>query len=144
MRLGEDWPRLREGVLRRLRAARDRNPREAISELLGRLPEAKAPLAFCTEMIAVFLLNTRRVGSRAGGLSPLRAVRALRGSRYGLETLPGLSVGVTLSAEDGAGPSLTSRLLDQAHRYQSNLSHLSEEARSALIDFLEEALEALD
>jgi hypothetical protein len=35
-------------------------------------------------------------------------------------------------------------LLDQAHRYQSNLSRLNEETRAVLIEFLEEALEALD
>jgi len=53
-------------------------------------------------------------------------------------------VGASLSANDEAGPSLTQRLLEHAHGYQANLSRLSAEARAALIQFLEEALEALD
>jgi hypothetical protein len=62
----------------------------------------------------------------------------------GLETLAGLSVGVALGTDDESSPSLTQRLLDQTRRYQASLSRLSEEARSALVQFLEEALEALE
>lgn len=144
-RLGEDWPRVRERVLSRLRQAREANPREALNELLARLPDTNVPLTFCTEMIGALLLNMQRVRARAGGLNPFRALAALRTDDAAeLETLAGLSVGVALSAEDENGPSVTQRLLEQAHHYQTNLSRLSEEARSALVQFLEEALEALD
>ena len=96
-------------------------------------------------MVGALLLNMRRAKARAGGLNPFRALAALRASQdSGLETLAGLSVGATLAADDEAEPSLTQRLLDQAHRYQANLSKLSVEARLALAQFLEEALEALD
>lgn len=144
-RLGEDWQRVRERVLAKLRQAREASPREALSDLLARLPEANAPLTFCTEMIGALLLNMQRVRAKAGGLSPFRALAALRTDEAAeLETLAGLSVGVALAAEDEAGPSLTQRLLDHARRYQANLPRLSEEARIALVQFLEEALEALD
>jgi hypothetical protein len=158
-RLGEDWPTVRERVLSRLRRAREANPRELLNELLTRLPEASAPLTFCTEMIGALLLNMQRVRAKAGGLNPFRALAALRtGDAAQLETLAGLSVGVALSADDEAGeytgeageytgeadPSLAKRLLVHAHRYQTSLSRLSAEARSALVQFLEEALEALD
>lgn len=145
IQLGEDWQRVRERVLRVLRNARGANPREALNDVLARLPEANAPLTFCTEMIGALLLNMQRVRDRAEGLNPFRALATLRGSdAAGLETLAGLSVGATLSTDDEAGPTLTQRLLDHARRYQTNLPRLSEEARSALIQFLEEALEALD
>lgn len=144
-RLGEDWQRVRERVLSRLGQAREANPREALNEMLARLPESNVPLTFCTEMIGALLLNMQRVRRRAGGLNPFRALAALRTADAAeLETLAGLSVGVTLSADDENGPSVTQRLLEHAHHYQTNLSRLSEEARSALVQFLEEALEALD
>ena len=163
--LGEDWPRVRERVLSRLRRAREANPRELLNDLLARLPEASAPLTFCTEMIGALLLNMQRVRTKAGGFNPFRALAALRtGDAAQLEALAGLSVGVTLLADDEvgdyageageasgysgatgeAGPSLARRLLDQAHHYQTSLSRLSVEGRSALVQFLEEALEALD
>jgi DNA-binding IclR family transcriptional regulator len=142
---GEDWQGVRERVLDRLRNARGANYREALNELLGRLPEAHAPLTYCTEMIGALLLNMQRARSRAAELGPFRALAALRASGAAqLETLAGLSVGATLSAEDETGPSLTQRLLDHAHRYQAYVSRLSDEARLALVQFLEEALEALD
>lgn len=143
--LAEDWQSLRQRVLGKLQETREANYREALGELLARLPDAKNPLLFCTQMIGVLLLNLRRAKGRAEGLNPFRALRLLRaGSSAELETLAGLSVGAALADEDETGPSLSQRLLDQAHHYQTNLSQLSEEARSALVQFLEEALEALD
>jgi hypothetical protein len=144
-RLGEDWEGVRERVLNMLQEAPDTLSREALNDLLARLPEAKAPLVFCTQMIGALLLNMRRAKDRAGGLNPFRALAALRtGDDAELGTLVGLSVGATLSADDEAGFALTGRLLDHARRYQASLGRLSEEARLALVQFLEEALEALD
>lgn len=144
-RLGEEWQRVRERVLSKLKGAREASSREALNDLLARLPEASAPLTYCTEMVGALLLNMQRVKARAGGLNPFRALSTLRSHGASeLETLASLSLGVSLSAEDEAQPSLTQRLLDQIQHYQVNLSHLSEEARSALAQFLEEALEALD
>jgi len=145
VRLGEDWHRVRENVLRKLRHARGANPMEALNELLARLPDDSAPLTFCTDMIGALLLNMQRVRARAGGLNPFGALASFRtNSTAELESLAGLSVGVTLSADDEAGPSWTSRLLDHTQNYQANLARLSAEAREALVQFLEEALEALD
>jgi DNA-binding MarR family transcriptional regulator len=141
----EDWPSVRERVLNKLKSAREANYREALNDLLSRLPEAHAPLTFCAEMIGALLLNMRRVKTRAGGLNPFRALSVFRTHDVAeLETLAGLSVGTSLSAGDEASLSLTQRLLDHAQHYQASLSRLSEEARSALVQFLEEAVEALD
>jgi DNA-binding MarR family transcriptional regulator len=142
---GEDWQRVREHVLEKLRHAGRANPRQALSDLLARLPEANAPLTFCTEMIGALLVNMKRVRTRAGDLNPFRVLAALRtGDIAELETLAGLSVGVALSDDDEENRTLTQRLVNHVHRYQASLSRLSEEGRSALIHFLEEALEALD
>lgn len=143
--IDEEWQGVRERVLNKLRQARETSYREALNDLLARLPETPNPLSFCTEMIGALLLNMGRVRARAGGLNPFRVLSSLRSARGGeLETLAGLSVGATLSANDEAGASVTQRLLEHAHRYQTNLGRLSDEARSALIQFLEEALDALD
>ncbi len=146
LEIDEEWHSLRERALARLRQARGANVREALSDLLARLPETGgAPLTYCTEMTAALLLNMQRARARAAGLSPFRALAALRsGGATGLEALAGLSVGATLAAEDETSTSLTQRLLDHARRYQANLERLSEEARALLVQFLEEALEALD
>ena len=144
-RLGEDWQRVRERVLDMLQQAQQTNHREALNDLLARLPEAKAPLDYCTQMIGVLLLNMRRATARAEGFNPFRTVSALLASEdSGLETLAGLSVGATLSADAGGSPSTTHRLLDLVRHYQISLGRLSEEARSALVQFLEDALETLD
>lgn len=141
----EEWHSIRQAVLSRLRNAREASYREALNDLLARLPEATAPLTFCTEMVGALLLNMQRARNRASGLNPFRALAALRsGGSSVLETLVGLSVGATLATEEENGRSLTQRLLEQGQHYQAHLGRLSEEARSLLVQFLEDALEALD
>ena len=144
-RLDEEWRAVRQRVLAILTSAQDANYREALDDLLGRIPEARAPLVFCTEMVGALLLNMQRVRTKAGGLNPFGALASLRASGdTGLETLAGLSVGATLAAEDEADRTRTQQLLDHVRSYQSSLARLSGEARWALVQFLEEALEALD
>ena len=144
-RLDEDWQGVRERILSRLQQARETSYREALNDLLARLPEGQASLAFSAQMVGILLLNLRRVTAKAEGLNPFGALDAFRATDdAGLGTLAGLSVGASLAADEEAGLSYTQRLLDLARHYQVNLGRLSEEARSALIQFLEDALEALD
>jgi hypothetical protein len=145
IKYGEEWRGLRMYVLNKLKQARETNPRDALGELLARLPDASAPLNFCTTMIGALLLNMQRVRVRAGGLNPFLVLVTLRTHDVAeLETLAGLSVGVALSEDDEINRSLTRRLIDHIRRYQTNLSKLTEEGRAALVRFLEEALSALD
>jgi DNA-binding MarR family transcriptional regulator len=144
-RLDDEWRAVRQRVLAILTSAQEANYREALDDLLGRMPEARAPLVFCTEMVAALLLNMQRARTKAGGLNPFGALASLRASGdTGLETLAGLSVGATLTADDEADRTRTQQLLDYIRSYQSSLARLSGEARWALVQFLEEALEALD
>jgi len=148
--LGDDWVSMRDRILAKLREARGANYRDILDDLLAHLPDAKTPVAYCAEMIGILLLNMRRAmpspESRIRSLNPFRALAALRAGsdEAGLEALAGLSVGTTLATDDETKPSLTRRLLGQARRYQTTVAHLSAEARSALGQFLEEALDALD
>jgi hypothetical protein len=143
--LDDEWEGVRVRVLNRLHEARDANYREALIDLLARLPETQTPLTFCTNMVGALLLNMRRARARASGLNPFRALQAFRtGSSAELETLAGLSVGATLMEQDETETSITHRLLEHARHYQTNLSKLSEDSRQALLQFLEDALEALD
>ena len=144
-RIGDDWHKVRERVLAKIREARGTDHRAVLNDLLSHLPETKAPLAFCTEMVGALLLNMQRARDRAGGLRHFRPLNTLRQDLdAGLETLAGLSVGVTLVTDEDVGPSLSQRLLEQAQRYQVSLSRLSDDARSALAQFMEDAVEALD
>jgi hypothetical protein len=96
-------------------------------------------------MIGALLLNMKRARTRAGDLSPFRVLASLKaGGTTHLETLAGLSLGVSLTEQDESNGSLTERLVGQIQRYQLNLNRLSEGSREALASFLEEALEALD
>jgi hypothetical protein len=143
--LGEEWQNVRERVLDKLKQAREANGREALSDLLARLPEAQAPLTFCTEMIGALLLNMNRARIQAGDLSPFQILASLKaGGTARLETLAGLSLGISLTDHDEIGHSLTERLVDYVHRYQAHLNRLGEDSRKALVNFLEDALEALD
>lgn len=142
---GEDWQNVRNHVLEKLRHAGQANARQVLSDLLARLPEANAPLTFCTEMVGALLLNMKRVRTRAGDLNPFRILATMRTDDAAeLETLAGLSVGVALSDDDEENHTLTQRVISYVNRYQANLSRLSEDGRAALVRFLEEALEALD
>jgi DNA-binding IclR family transcriptional regulator len=142
---GDDWFAARERLLKKLRDARRANPRAAMAELLARLAEPSAPLTFCTEMVAVLLLNMRRARARAGGIGPFRVLAALRSAgEGGLEALAGLSIGATLASDDDSSSSLTERLVDHVRGYQRSLPRLGDEGRQALVQFLEDALEALD
>lgn len=142
---GEELAGVRERILLMLREARDANYRDILDDLLSHLPDAKTPMVYCAEMIGILLLNMRRATAYAGNLNPFRVLATLQvDDRAGLETLAGLSVGTTLAADAEAPPSLTRRLLRQARRYQATVSRLGEDARSALGEFLAEALEALD
>jgi ATP-dependent exoDNAse (exonuclease V) alpha subunit len=143
--LGEEWAGVREQILNKLHEAREANYREVLDDLLTHLSDAKTPLTYCAEMIGILLLNMRRATARAGNLNPFRALAALRvNGEAGLETLAGLSVGSTLVADEESRLSLTQRVLGQAHRFQTVISRLGEDARSALSQLLEDALTALD
>jgi hypothetical protein len=144
-RLGDEWQSVRNRVLEKLRQAREANGREAVGDLLARLPEAPTPLTFCTEMIGALLLNMSRARTRAGDLSPFRILASLKaGGTARLETLAGLSLGVSLADHDESSRSLTERLVGQIQDYQVSLNRLGEDSREALASFLEDALEALD
>jgi hypothetical protein len=151
--LDEDWPGTRERLLRRLRSVRDANLRETLSDWLSRLPDRRAPLDYSANMAAALLLNLRRLRDR-----PLNTFRGLWTSmrsddpeqaEAALSTLAGMSLGASLSDEPEPGSadngtSLMQRLLTATGHYQQSLARLSREGKAALIEFLEEALEALD
>jgi len=137
IRLGEEWLQFRERLLERLREARQTNYRELLNELLARLPERKAPLEYCTEMIAALLLNLNAMRERVGQLNPLRILTEMTtGGEVGLGALAGFSLGSTLDED----LPLTERLVSYTRRYQEYLRELSETSKNALSDFLRDAI----
>ncbi|MGQ9502233.1 MAG: hypothetical protein ACUVSF_06610 [Anaerolineae bacterium] len=140
----DEWPQVKERVLRRLCQALESNSSKTLRELLNQLPGVKSPLAYCTEMIGVLLLNLAQCQAiqrsfPLGTLQPLTA----GGGPIGLGTLAGLSLGslVTGQTED---PSFTERLAHHIREFQEQLSDLSEESLNRLNIFLQDALKAVE
>ena len=94
-------------------------------------------------MIEALLLNLQEGMERAAQAKLLQTLKALVKSReMGLGALAGLSLGKALRGQDDT--SLTENLLSRVQAFQEYLSGLSAESRSALVDFLQDAVLALD
>jgi hypothetical protein len=94
-------------------------------------------------MITALLLNLNRVKEKASDMNPFRALSSLGSTgEAGLGTLAGLSLGSTLTEK--ADASLRDKLLSYTKRYHAHLLSLSEEAKTSLSDFLQEALVVLE
>jgi len=140
--LGEDWQQLRQSILDRLRTDSQVDQRKALADTLTSLTD-KSPLEYCAEMIGALLLNLQLGLERAMQAKLFRTLRSLAESGdVGLGALAGLSVGRSLRNEDDA--SLTESVLSRLQAFQKYLSGLSKESRSALVDFMLDAVVALD
>jgi DNA-binding MarR family transcriptional regulator len=137
--INEEWQQVKERILQRLRETKSTNYRELLNEILAKIPERKAPLIYCTEMITALLLNLNRVKEKASDMNPFRALSSLGSTgEAGLGALAGLSLGFTLTEK--ADASLRDKLLSCTRRYHVHLLNLSEEAKASLSDFLQEAM----
>lgn len=138
----DEWPQIKENVLRQLRQALESNPHKAVRDLLGQLPDVKTPLAYCTEMIGVLLLNLAQCPERNFTLGTLQPL-TVNGGPVGLGTLAGLSLGSLVSGQTD-DPSLTERLAHHIREFQEQLNELSEESLNRLNAFLQDALKAVE
>jgi DNA-binding PadR family transcriptional regulator len=134
---GEEWHQVKEGLLRRLRQAREVSPLELAGELLGQLSESQPPMIYCAQMITILLLYVGGLRGLASGINPLRVLaRITAAGGTSLGALAGFSLGSLLSRAGDA----TESLLTSVSRYQRYLRDLSEENRLTLVSFLQEAL----
>jgi hypothetical protein len=137
--LNGEWRQVKERILQRLRETKSANYRELLHEILTRISEHNPPLIYCTEMITALLLNLNRAKEKASGMNPFKALSSLGSTgEAGLGALAGLSLGSTLAEK--ADASLRDKLLSCTERYHAHLLNLSEEAKTSLSDFLQEAL----
>jgi hypothetical protein len=140
----DDWYQAKEGVLTRLRQGRETNYGKSVRDLLGQLSGVKTPLAYCTEMIGVLLLNLAHVSQTAHQIVPLQALTPLTSAgSVGLGTLAGLSLGSLVSSQSD-DPSLADKLMGHVNEFQAHLNELSEESVNRLSGFLQDALKAVD
>ena len=136
MRYNADWQHVKERILARLQTAQESNSGDALQESLSNLPDAKASLNYCAEMISVLLLNIQRI--RTKNSTP--ALENLTSSgQLGLAALAGLSMGTTLSNEN-EDISLSEKLLTHTQRFQNQLAELSDESVNKLSAFLNDAM----
>jgi hypothetical protein len=138
----DDWMTMKERVLSRIRDTREVAYRDLLQEILARLPERRAPLTYCTEMIAALLLNLNRVKSKVIGVNPFEALETLTAKgELGLGALAGLSLGSALAgATDRSDRRLVEALYDGVQRYQDSLSALNEDSKRRLSEFIQEAI----
>lgn len=142
-KLEENWQQIKEKILQKLGEARATNYREMLNDFLARMPEGKSPLVYCAETIAALLLNLNNVQEKASELNPFGTLISLGPTgEVALGTLAGLSVGTLFTEQENV--SLVEKLLACTKSYQNHLRALSEESKSALSDFLQEALAILD
>jgi len=135
---GEEWQRVREGLLHRLQQAREVNPRELASELLSQLSENQPPMIYCAQMITALLLQLSGLRGLTSRMNPLRALAQINvGGNISLGALGGLGLGWLLTY---ASETVAKSLLPAISRYQSYLRDLSEGNRAALASFFQEAL----
>ena len=130
---------MKQQVLRRLEEARQNNPAEALREALSNLPDTKAPLNYCTEMISVLLLNIEQL--RTNRFQPALDTLNAPG-QVGLGTLAGLSLATSLT-NDSEDVTLTEKLVAHTQRFQKHLSEMSDESISKLSTFLNDARASL-
>ncbi len=141
MRYSADWQRVKERILTRLQEARQSNPGEALRESLSNMPDTKAPLNYCAEMISVLLLNIERL--RTQNITPaLENLTSGGQGQLGLATLAGLSLGTSLSNETDDKP-FREKLMTHTQRFQNQLAELSDESVSKLSAFLNDAMVTL-
>ena len=140
--LGEEWQQLRQTILERLRTGEQVRGHPVLSDTLPSLP-GRSPLEYCAEMIEALLLNLQEGMERAMQAKVLQTMQALaKSGEMGLGALAGLSLGKALRGQDDA--SMTDNLLSRVQAFQEYLSGLSEESKSALVDFMQDAVIALD
>jgi hypothetical protein len=136
MRYNADWQRAKERILKRLQNAQDSNPADALREALSNLPDTKASLNYCAEMISVLLLNIERM--RDKNITPVLENLANRG-QLGLAALAGLSLGTSLT-ETSDDSTLREKLVAHTQRFQNQLADLSDESVNKLSAFFNDAM----
>jgi len=139
MRYNSEWQRVKERILQRLQDARQSNSSEALREALSNMPDTKAPLNYCAEMISVLLLNMER--SRYYNMLPTLDNLFPKG-QVGLATLAGLSLGSCLTNE-ADDKTLKEKLTTHTQRFQNQLADMSEESILKLSAFLNDAMRTL-
>lgn len=140
----DDWYQTRQRLLNQLRQAKEGSYNKALRDILAHLPNVKTPLAYCTEMLSVLLLNMAQASQKAGQLfsyGPLSSM-VVEG-QAGLGALAGFGLGSLMSchADD---PSLADKLARHIREFQTQLGELSEESINRLTSYAQDALKLLE
>ena len=140
----DDWYQTRQRLLHQLRQAKESSYNKALGDILAHLPSVKTPLAYCTEMLSVLLLNMAQASQKAGQLFSygLLSNMVVEG-QVGLGALAGFSLGSLMSchADD---PSLADKLARHIREFQTQLGELSEESINRLASYAQDALKLLE
>lgn len=140
---GEDWDKKEwERVRGRILQALDERKgayQNLLDEILLRIPKRKSPMLYATEMItAIFLqLHQLRDDLKVNGIFPDLHLVGLP-DEFGLNALPGLTLGLTLVEK--ANRRVSTLLLSYTQKYQDHLARLSAENKKRLSDFAQEVM----
>ncbi len=141
----DEWYQFKENLLSKLRQTQTNGYDKAVREILSQLPDVKTPMAYCSEMIGVLLLNLAKASQKADQTGLSRRVRNLIAEgQAGLGTLAGLSLGSLISGQSKEDPSITEKLTKHTREFQAYLGELSEESVKRLSSLLLDALNVFE
>ena len=141
----DEWYQIKENLLQKFRQTQDSGYGKAARDILTHLPDVKTPLAYCTEMVGVLLLNLAQVSRQADRTAIYRLLKSLvADGEIGLGALAGFSLGSLLSSQSEDDPSLPDKLMNHTRQFQDHLGHMSEESILRLNSFLKDALKVFE
>lgn len=141
----DEWYQFQESLLQKIRQTQDTGYGKAAREILAHLPDVKTPLAYCTQMIGVLLLNLAQASRQADKTTISRLLKSLLADgQIGLGALAGISLGSLLSSQSEDDRSVADKLMDNTREFQSQISQMSEESIRRLSSFLKDALKILE
>lgn len=141
----DEWYQFKENLLQKLRQTQESGYGKAAGDILAHLPDMKTPLAFCTQMVGVLLLNLQQVSRQADRTAIYRLLKSLiADGEIGLGALTGFSLGPLLSSQSEDDSSLSDKLMNHTRQFQDCLGQMSEESVRRLNSFLKDALKVLE
>lgn len=137
-----EWEVVKEHILHHLEAGKAEEYNALVEELLVRATDQASPLIYAAEMITTIILGLESLTDsvEAHRLREELKRKSIIGE-LGLGIFTGLGMG--LSVAERVNRRLAGFLLVQSSRFQSVLSHLSDDSRRQLAEFTREVMQKL-
>jgi hypothetical protein len=129
----EEWEGVKASILTSLRRGGAIEYRNLLRALLARTPEARSPLAYCSEVITALLLSLRVIKYKFCEHDPINTAMSAPVTKVGMGALAGFTLGQLLAHE--MGQRFAANFQNYIGKYEAALGELSHENLSALHEF---------